>query len=247
MENFFGINYWFEKEKIHLSIDKMITNNKKGYICVADGVTLAMSHKNKRLRETLDKASIITCDSGWVPLYLKKIYNIEREQYCGADLLMNLVKMHKYRMMFLGSSQKTLDALKQNLTKKDQLIDSMFFYSLPYKDVDEFDYQEIADFIKKDNPDIIFFSLGMPKQEFFMNKLEHYIEKGILIGVGAAFKFHSGLLNQKRAPKWMIKAKIEWMYRIISEPQKQLKRCSLILFTMPAIYREELKRKKQHT
>jgi len=245
MEEYFGIKYTFGKDAIHSKIESMLDSDQKGYVCVADGVTLSMSQKNKELKKVLDESSFTVCDSGWVPLYLRLLYGIEREQYCGSDFLIDIVKAKKYRIMFLGASNSTLDALQKNLSKKNEQVVSMSFASLPFLDVKEFDYPKIAEDIKNDNPDIIFVSLGMPKQEYFMHLLLPYLEKGILIGVGAAFKFHSGLLNQKRAPQWMIKAKIEWIHRIFSEPKKQIKRCSLIIFSMPFIYLKEYKKKKK--
>ncbi|MDH8700823.1 N-acetylglucosaminyldiphosphoundecaprenol N-acetyl-beta-D-mannosaminyltransferase [Dysgonomonadaceae bacterium PH5-43] len=243
-EKFFGITYTFGRENVKLKIDNILNSNSKGYVCVADGVTLAMSHKNENLKTVLDNASITVCDSGWVPLYLKSIYKIQREQYCGSDLLMDIVSQKKYKIMFIGASPKTLDALKIRLSEIDNNVSDMHFGSLPFLDVEDFDYPKIAENIKDYNPDIVFVSLGMPKQEFFMYKLSPYIDRGILIGVGAAFKFHSGLKDQKRAPQWVINAKLEWLQRIISEPKKQIKRCSLIVTSLPGIYIKEYKKRK---
>jgi len=245
MENYFGINYAFDKHYVHSKLDEMVLSSQKGYVCVADGVTLAMSSKNPELKNVLADSILTICDSGWVPLYLKVIYGIKREQYSGSDFLEYIASKENYRLMFLGSDIKTLDALKKKLSQKNEKIASMTFDSLPFCDVSNFDYKEIASMIKVGNPDIVLISLGMPKQEFFMHNLIPFLEKGILIGVGAAFKFHSGLSKQKRAPNWMIKVKMEWLFRIFSEPRKQIKRCLLILFSMPGLFFKELKKSKK--
>ena len=247
MEYFWGIRYCFDKNSIHAKLDELVCSSKKGYVCVADGVTLALNSKNPDIRKVLADSAITLCDSGWVPIYLKLIYHIKRQQYSGSELLEYLVLNTSYRMMFLGSTQETLDHLKQNLSLKNEKISSMTFDMLPVKKVTEFNYEEIAGKISEDNPDIIFVSLGLPKQEFFMYNLAPFLNRGVLIGVGAAFKFHSGLMNQKRAPGWMIKAKMEWVYRIFKEPQKQLKRCSLIFYTMPGLFIKELIKSKKST
>jgi N-acetylglucosaminyldiphosphoundecaprenol N-acetyl-beta-D-mannosaminyltransferase len=245
MEEFFGINYTFGKDQVQAKIDDMLLSRQKGYIIVADGVTLSMSHKNKDLKKVLDESGMTICDSGWVPLYLRFLYHIRREQYSGSDFLMDRVQAKKYKMMFLGSSSNTLQALKTRLSAIDERIASMPFVSLPFLDVSEFNYPEIAQQINEQDPDLIFVSLGMPKQEFFMHNLYPYLNRGILVGVGAAFKFHSGLANQKRAPKWMIRLKMEWIFRIFSEPKKQIKRCSLIISSMPCIFAKECKKRKK--
>ena len=106
-----------------------------------------------------------------------------------------------------------------------------------------FDYQKIADMVNADGADIIWVALGAPKQEIFMSKLNPFLKRGVMIAVGAAFKFYSGL-EEKRAPEWMVKHHLEFVYRIFSEPKKQLKRCSWIIITLPGLLLGEWKRKR---
>ena len=95
--------------------------------------------------------------------------------------------------------------------------------------------------------DIIWIALGAPKQEMFMSKLKPYLKRGVMIAVGAAFKFYSDT-DERRAPQWMLKAHLEWVFRIMCSPKKQLKRCSMIILTLPRLLIEEIKRKynKKH-
>ena len=246
MENYFGITYCFDKDAIHSKLDELVSSDSRGYVCVADGVTLAMSSRNPDLKKVLEDSTLTICDSGWVPLYLKSIYNIKREQYTGSDLLEYLVDQKRYRIMFLGSTREILDSLKKKLSEKDENIQSMAFETLPFREVSDFNYEIIAKNIQKDDPDIVLVSLGMPKQEYFMHNLIPFLDKGILIGVGAAFKFHSQLQHQKRAPQWMIKMKIEWFFRIFSEPKKQIKRCFLIAYAMPGLFIKEYKKSRKN-
>ena len=95
-----------------------------------------------------------------------------------------------------------------------------------------------------DGGDIIWVALGAPKQEIFMSKLKPFLKRGVMIAVGAAFKFYSGL-EEKRAPEWMVKHHLEFVYRIFSEPKKQLKRCSWIIITLPGLLLGEWKRKRK--
>ena len=66
--------------------------------------------------------------------------------------------------------------------------------SLPFMPVENFDYQSIANKINKIEPDIIWVSLGAPKQEIFMNKIKPLLNHGVLFGIGAAFNFYIGKL-----------------------------------------------------
>jgi N-acetylglucosaminyldiphosphoundecaprenol N-acetyl-beta-D-mannosaminyltransferase len=178
-------------------------------------------------------------------LFIHAIYGVRREQYTGSDLFRDIVYKKKYTMMFLGSSKLILESLQNSLVKIDERISEMHFVELPFCKVEEFDYKLIAEQINRENPDIIWISLGMPKQEIFMYTIKSFINRGVMIGVGAAFKFHSGLKEQKRAPKWMIKSKLEWLYRIFSEPRKQVARCFLIIRTIPGMILQEYKIKRK--
>ena len=142
----------------------------------------------------------------------------------------------------MGASPQTLAGLKRNLISYNGDVEAMSFYDLPYKDVEDFDYPSIARMIDEDGADIIWIALGAPKQEVFMSKLKPYLKRGVMIAVGAAFKFYSGT-EVSRAPKWMIRHHLEFIYRIFSEPKKQLRRCGWIIITLPGLLWGEWKRK----
>ncbi|MCL2651306.1 MAG: WecB/TagA/CpsF family glycosyltransferase [Candidatus Azobacteroides sp.] len=244
MEKYFGIPYEFDKSVVYETIDHIIQSGDKGYVCVADGVTLSMSQNYLLLKKVLDEADIVTCDSGWVPLFVRWIYGIQRKQLSGSELFSTILHKKKYKMMFLGTSNTILKPLRENISKIDSKILDMQFTALPFRPVEEFDYKGIATIINEENPDIVWVALGMPKQEIFMYHLRQYLNRGVCVGVGAAFKFFSGLSGHHRAPQWMIKYKIEWVYRIFSEPEKQIGRCWLIVKTVPGLLYREYKIKR---
>lgn len=82
----------------------------------------------------------------------------------------------------------------------------------------------------------------LAKNVNLMDRLLPHLHYGVLLGVGAAFKFYSGT-DEKRAPQWMRKAHLEFIFRILQDPKKQLKRCWGIISTLPRMIREEKARK----
>ena len=76
-----------------------------------------------------------------------------------------------------------------------------------------------------------------------MNRLLPHLKSGVMLGVGAVFKFYSGT-DESRCPNWIQKHHLEFAYRIYQDPKKQLKRCFWILRTLPGLYLEERKRAK---
>lgn len=244
MNTYFNINYEFDKHAVWRCIDEQLKKENARFICVADGNILQMVHKDLVYRGIVNESLFSICDSSWVPVFLKRIYGVEYQQYCGSQIFEDLTGKKKYRQFFIGTSEEILDGLKNELSKKDPSVYGMTFYAPPFCKVEDFDYPSIAKMINEDNPDIIWVALGAPKQENFMHRLQPYLKRGMMIGVGAVFNFYCGLEHApKRAPQWMIDHHLEFVYRLFSEPKKQLRRCHQILVTLPKVYREEKRRK----
>ena len=237
----FHINYEPDKSRVLAGIDDRLTSGLPGYICVADGNILTMVHKDLEYRKVVQGSMFSIVDSSWVPVFVKRLYGQTWQQYCGSQIFDDITRMKKYRMYFLGAKQEVLDALKARMIDVDPAIGGMEFKELPFCEVGDFDYEEIAAAINNDAPDIIWVSLGAPKQEIFASKLTPLLKKGIVIPVGAVFNFRSGL-GIRRAPQWMVKCHLEFINRIFSEPRKQLRRCWNIIRTLPSIYKDEKNR-----
>ena len=237
MKTYFNINYELDKQEIH----RAIADAQKGYICVADGVVMNTANRDPEYLKVVNGGMFSICDSNWVPVYLKSIYGIKYEQYCGSDIFRDIVSSRKYRMIFLGTNQETLDGLRNELKKMNPDVENMQFVELPFRSVEEFDYPEIAKMIEADGAKIIWVALGAPKQEKFMNLMLPYLTKGVMIGVGAVFKFFSGA-DEPRCPVWVQKCHLEFVYRIMRDPKKQLRRCFWIVWTLPRLYFGERKR-----
>ena len=244
LENYFNIRYEFDKEQVWNRIDEQVLSNESAYICVADGVVVDNVQRDLKYRNTVNGSMFAICDSGWVPVYLRWIYGIDRKQYCGPMIFKDLVAQGKHRMIFMGTNQKTLDSLQKELEKMNPDVMGMTFYELPFKTVDEFDYPAIAKMIEEDNADIVWVALGAPKQDFFMSLLKPHLKRGVMIGVGAAFNFYSGM-GEKRAPEWVTRMHLEFIYRFMQSPKKQLKRCWGIVTSLPVMLYQEWRRKNK--
>ncbi|MDE6631487.1 MAG: WecB/TagA/CpsF family glycosyltransferase, partial [Muribaculaceae bacterium] len=202
MESFFNIRYEFDKNKVSSSIANRLKQPGSDYICVSDGNILHNTYMNKDYLDVINGGMFSICDSSYVPVYLKWIYNIHRDQYAGSDIFLDIVSADKYRMIFLGAQQSTLDSLKNELIKINPNVASMTFKELPFLPVEEFDYPKIAQMIEDDKAEIIWISLGAPKQERVMANLQPYLPPGAQIAIRATCQFCSGV-KITRAPDWM--------------------------------------------
>ena len=244
MQTYFNIRYEFDRKAVWERIDRQVKEGKADYICVADGVILDHANRNPEYLKVVNGGMFAICDSSYVPLYLKWIYGKRYEQYCGSQIFRDIVAGRKYRMIFMGTSQETLDGLRNKLAEMNPEVKGMKFIELPFRKVEDFDYPEIARTIEEDGADSVWVALGAPKQEIFMSKLKPHLKRGVMIAVGAAFKFYSGT-DVQRAPEWMVKHHLEFVHRIYKEPKKQLKRCWGIVSTLPGLLWGEWRRSKK--
>ena len=244
-KEYFGIRFEFDHAEVDRIIEEHIRDKKPGYVVSLDGNNLTNAYNNPAHKEILNKSIVNNVDSAWIPRIVNSIYHTNYTNYVGTYLFIDYVKKAKYRQFFLGSNKKVLDALKTNLAQYDPKIAGMRFEELPFRKVEEFDYKGIAAMINADKPDIIWVSLGCPKQEQFMSRLLPYLQQGVMFGYGAIFNFWSGLEDApKRCPKWMNEMGMEWVFRLFSEPKKQWQRCKGIFKAYPKLYLEERQKAK---
>jgi N-acetylglucosaminyldiphosphoundecaprenol N-acetyl-beta-D-mannosaminyltransferase len=127
-----------------------------------------------------------------------------------------------YKNYFLGSTNLVLERLRKRLTHLFPKLNVVGHYSRPFRQLSREEEQQMLDDINQANPDILWVGLGSPKQEFWMHEHRDQLKVPIMIGVGAAFDFLSGVKRQ--APQWVRKAGLEWLFRLCCEPRRLWKR-----------------------
>jgi N-acetylglucosaminyldiphosphoundecaprenol N-acetyl-beta-D-mannosaminyltransferase len=126
--------------------------------------------------------------------------------------------------MFLygGRNQGALVQLALNLRRRFGGVQIVGGYSPPFRPLTEEEVEAVVAEINHAKPDVVWVGIGVPKQEKWMTTLRDRIDAPVLVGVGAAFDFHAGLIPQ--APSWMQSAGLEWLYRLSREPRRLWKR-----------------------
>lgn len=245
-KDYFGLRWEFDHDEVDRIIETHIAEHRAGYVVSVDFNNVTQSYNSEMHRAILNNSIVNNCDSTMIPRMINHIYHTKYRNYCGADLFIDFIKKARYRQFFLGSNNKVLQGLKHNLVQYDSKIAEMRFEELPFRKVEEFDYEEIARMINDDRPDIIWVSLGCPKQEQFMARLLPYLRQGVMFGYGAIFNFFSGLDDApKRAPKWMINHGLEWLYRLFEEPKKQGNRTKQAFQVLSKVYFGEVKKARK--
>ncbi|WP_214807096.1 WecB/TagA/CpsF family glycosyltransferase [Exiguobacterium sp. s102] len=209
-------------ETVNTINDWIVQNFKKKYICICNTHSLVESKKNYMHKKALLEASICTPDGMplvWEINKSKKSKNQDRVD--GPSLMEKLCESKTNKIFLLGSTDENLSVLETKLRNLNPEIKLVGSYSPPFKTLDSEDDKRIVNIVNDSNADIVFVSLGCPKQEIWMNK-NYESMNSILIGVGAAFDFHTGKI--KRAPSIIQKVGMEWMYRLLQDPKRLWKR-----------------------
>ena len=194
---------------------------KGKYICVSNVHTTVMSYENPDYLNVQNSADLRIPDGKPLSLVCKKRGFKEASRVTGPELMEELFRIQDLSHYFYGSTEETLKKLKQNLEIKFSNIKIAGMYSPPFRNLDDDEDKKIIDMINKSGADILWVALGAPKQENWMFKHKDKIN-ALMIGVGAGFDYHAG--NIKRAPKWMQKLSLEWLYRLFQDPKRLFKR-----------------------
>lgn len=205
-------------------IDEHMDELRGDYICISNVHTTVMAYHDEKYRKVQNEAAMALPDGKPLSIVSKMRGFHSAERVPGPDLMPELFRLSEkkgYSHFFYGSTQDTLDKLREAVLKEYPMLNIAGMYSPPFRKMTDEEDQEIIDKINKTHADFIWVGLGAPKQEFWM--AEHRGKVcGLMLGVGAGFDFHAGTV--KRAPRWMQEWCLEWLYRLLQDPKRLIKR-----------------------
>ncbi len=197
---------------------------KGKYICFGNVHTTVMAHENEEYRNIQNNSAFVMPDGMPILKEQKRQGHGDACRVAGPDFMGKTfisAMDGKLSMYFYGSTPETIEALKENLTKRYPGIDIRGFESPPFRELTEEEDREAVERINASGADLVWVGLGAPKQEKWMAEHAGRINS-LMLGVGAGFDFHAGTL--KRAPFWIQKIGMEWLYRLFQDPKRLLKR-----------------------
>ena len=226
-EQVLGFNVSLEKkDELLNNIFKDYINKEQLFIVNINPEIIVKNYKNIKIKEKFNNEKYQIPDGIGIIWALKKKKRIIRERITGIDLMQDILKnAEKYepKVYLYGAKQEVIERAKQELKKQYssiQIVGTMNGFCNENKVVE--------DIIQK-QPDIVFVGTGSPKQEqFILNHKEELKSVKIFMPVGGSFDVISKA--KKRAPNWIIKLKLEWLYRLFQEPQRIFRQLKLIKF-----------------
>lgn len=211
--------------------------NRSSFVTINNVHTIIEAINNDKLKNAINNSFLALTD-GQPLVYYAKLQGMTNICRIFGPSFLEYVLMNGQKESlshyFFGNSQETIDKMISVI--KNKFPNSIIAGSLspPFKNnfTKEENEKYLAD-INSSNADIIWISLGAPKQELWMYDNYGKLKKGVMIGIGAGFDYLIG--NTKHAPKWMKDYALEWIYRLLQEPKRLWKRY-LVSNTLFIIY-----------
>lgn len=233
----------FLKNLLSLSSEK-----NSSYVCISNVHMTIEAYLDKDFRAIVNNAEIATPDGMPLAKAIKFIYGISQDRVAGMDLIEDLFKeseKHGKSVFIYGSTDDTLEKVTSKV-KNDFPNLKLTNYSPPFRALSDNEKSNIITMINDCNPDFVFVALGCPKQEKWMAEHKDKINS-CMIGLGGAVEVYAGVKD--RAPLWMQKYSLEWLYRLAQDPKRLWKRyfvtnsLFIILFLKQYIMQKILKKK----
>lgn len=199
-------------------------SHESRYVCICNVHSIVWALRDKNLRLSLENADIVTPDGMPVAWSLRSFGYSYQQRISGPDLMWKyceIASLCGHKIFLYGSTYQTLNLLVKNLRKNFPDLQISGFYSPPFGSMSVEEDNRIEKIINASGANVILVGLGCPKQEKWMASKIKRIH-GVMIGVGAAFDFHAGTI--RRAPCWMQKLGLEWLFRLFIEPDRLWRR-----------------------
>ncbi|TYQ23650.1 WecB/TagA/CpsF family glycosyltransferase [Pseudanabaena sp. UWO311] len=228
-------------------IASLVQQETPSYIVAANVHVVMTAYWHQDYRQVLERANIVTPDGMPLVWGLRSLGVKEQRRVYGPDLMLawcDRAAQENIPIYLFGATFETLNKLEQKLKLRFPELAIAGKHAPPYFELDDPNFEEQLaediETISKSGAKVVFVALGCPKQEFWMSQAQPRLA-AVMIGVGAAFDFHSGQVSQ--APRWMMAIGLEWLYRFTQEPMRLWQRylinnpCFVVLFGIQHLQR----------
>ncbi|HET8755753.1 MAG TPA: WecB/TagA/CpsF family glycosyltransferase, partial [Solirubrobacteraceae bacterium] len=197
-----------------------------GYVCVAATHTVMATHDDPALRAAVLSADFTVPDGQPLVWALRALGHPLEDRVYGPDLMeaacARAARTGRRFYLYGGRNPGALAQLARSLRLRYPGLRIVGGQAPPFRELTDAEEEAVAADIKRSGADVVWVGLGVPKQEKWMARMRHRLSAPVLVGVGAAFDFHAGLIPQ--APAWMQRSGLEWLFRLAQEPRRLWRR-----------------------
>lgn len=211
-------------EALQLS-ERLLREKGKGYVCLTGVHGIMEAQRDDTLRAILNR-SFLCAPDGMPTVWVGRLqgHRTMRRVY-GPDYMLEMCKMTVragFRHFLYGGKAGVALRLKRQLELMVPAIHIVGTYTPPFRSLTPPEEKRMVAVVNQARPDIVWIGLSTPKQERFMARYADRLEASLMVGVGAAFDIHAGLLTD--APNWVKRCGLQWMDRLVKEPRRLWRR-----------------------
>jgi len=202
-----------------------LNNSSGNTVAICNANTLVQCVKNNDINLVINSFTVASPDGFPVAKAISKLAKKNIKRVDGYNVFKQTIEdgLEKNTShYFFGSSERVVSLMISNLKKEYPSVNISGHTCPPFEDVEDL-VNTFTESLGGRNPDIVWVSLGFPKQEMFIDSLLKNVSiKSNFIGVGAVFEWVAG--TKIKAPEWMANIGLEWILRLVQEPRRLFKR-----------------------
>ena len=206
-------------------VEAMIADGGSHYVVTPNVDFLVKAQRDDNLRSILVHADLVLCDGKPIVWASRLLGGVLPARVAGSDLIPRLLKRAEekgWRVFLLGGSPEVGSDAARLVAAAYPALGELAHYSPPFRPLDEMDDADIIARVHAAKPDLMLVCFGCPKQEKWITRHRLALAVPVMIGAGATIDFLAG--RMARAPVWMRRSGMEWLFRLLQEPTRLAKR-----------------------
>lgn len=206
-------------------LDAKIRDGTKGYVCLAGVHGIMEAQRDPSLKPIFSDALLVAPD-GMPTVWMGHMRGFSTmRRVFGPDLMCNIVGRREFcncSHFLCGGEPGVAESLREEMLRRFPGAQIVGTYSPPFRSMTACEEREFETTVRLLQPDIIWVGISTPKQEQFMARYLPMLDTKLMIGVGAAFLFHTGAIRD--SPAWVKRAGLQWLHRLLQEPSRLWRR-----------------------
>ena len=207
-----------DSEEALTQIENFIADGNPHQVVTANAEIIYQANRNEKMRNVINQAQMVTADGSGVVWASKQLGRPLRQRVTGIDLVNSICEQsarNGWKLYILGSAPGVAATAAVNIRQKFPGCNIVGTHHGYFNAKEE--KQIVAELLQL-QPDVLFVALGAPKQEYWIAEHMAQLQIPVSMGIGGSMDVLSG--NVKRAPRWMQKMSLEWLYRLLIQPTR---------------------------
>ena len=224
------------------AIEAWRRGGERRYVTCTPPYSVMMSTRDPELAAATEEAGLVLPDGIGIIMAAKMLGYPNKGRVSGPTLMLKACdwgREHGYRHYFYGGASGVADLLAERLSQQYPGLEVAGTYCPPFRPMTQKEDAAVVEAVNMAKPDIVWVGLGSPKQEVWMREHAGRIRAAAMIGVGAAFDFHSG--RARWAPRLLRGLGVEWAYRLANEPGRMWRRNVNSVVFIAGVFRQYLR------